>query len=93
MFSSDNRILAMLNLFVAVILRRNTRFLKDARQIPSTQDDDSVFLEAVGGWSDKGTVYELGNSGSLFYTKPTTQANLLNMNLLHMFCLLLSKFT
>jgi len=44
--------------------------LKVAKQAPPSTEDDSLFLEAVGGWSNKGTVYGLGNSASLFYEKP-----------------------
>jgi len=44
--------------------------LKIEKQIPPSQEDDSLFLEAVGGWSEKGTVYGLGNSATLFYEKP-----------------------
>ena len=40
------------------------------KQVPPSQEDDSLFLEAVGGWSEKGTVYGLGNSAALFYKKP-----------------------
>ena len=39
------------------------------KQVPPSQEDDSLFLEAVGGWSEKGTVYGLGNSAAL-YEKP-----------------------
>ncbi|KAJ8437181.1 hypothetical protein Cgig2_003810 [Carnegiea gigantea] len=44
--------------------------LKMEKQVPPSQEDDSLFLEAVGGWSEKGTVYGLGNSAALFYEKP-----------------------
>ncbi|KAJ8428545.1 hypothetical protein Cgig2_003793 [Carnegiea gigantea] len=37
-------------------------------------DDQSKATWAVGGWSEKGTVYGLGNSVSLFYEKPTNNA-------------------
>ncbi|KAJ8445973.1 hypothetical protein Cgig2_001291 [Carnegiea gigantea] len=42
--------------------------------LPFFEEDNSLFLEAVGGWSEKGTVYGLGNSVSLFYEKPTNNA-------------------
>ncbi|KAJ8427654.1 hypothetical protein Cgig2_014534 [Carnegiea gigantea] len=35
-----------------------------------------LFLEAVGGWSEKGTVYRLGNSATLFYEKPMNHTTL-----------------
>jgi len=51
--------------------------LKLAKQVPPSKEDNSLFLEVVGGWSEKRTVYELGNSVSLFYEKPSnnTTAN------------------
>ena len=48
--------------------------MKVAKQVPPSEEDDSLFLEAVGGWSEKGTVYGLGNSVGLFYEKPTNNA-------------------
>ncbi|KAJ8422488.1 hypothetical protein Cgig2_016924 [Carnegiea gigantea] len=39
--------------------------LKMAKEVPPSQEDGSLFLEAVGG-----TVYGLGNSAGLFYEKP-----------------------
>ncbi|KAJ8450504.1 hypothetical protein Cgig2_002189 [Carnegiea gigantea] len=38
------------------------------------QEDDSLFLEAVGGWSEKGTFYGVGNSVGLSYEKPSNNA-------------------
>ena len=51
-------------------LQEKYQSLKIAKQVPPSQKDDSLFLEAVGGWSEKGTVYGLGNSVGLFYEKP-----------------------
>ncbi|KAJ8440393.1 LOW QUALITY PROTEIN: hypothetical protein Cgig2_019382 [Carnegiea gigantea] len=48
--------------------------LKVAKQVPPSKEDDSLFLETVGGWSEKGTVYGLGNSVGLVYEKPTNNA-------------------
>ncbi|KAJ8424601.1 hypothetical protein Cgig2_017505 [Carnegiea gigantea] len=45
--------------------------LKLAKQVPPSEEDDSHFLEAVRVWSEKDTVYGLGNSVNLFYEKPT----------------------
>ncbi|KAJ8421622.1 hypothetical protein Cgig2_027016 [Carnegiea gigantea] len=44
------------------------------KQVPPLEEDSSLFLEAVGGWSEKGTIYGLGNSVSLFCEKPTNTA-------------------
>uniref|UniRef100_A0A7C9ECB2 Uncharacterized protein n=1 Tax=Opuntia streptacantha TaxID=393608 RepID=A0A7C9ECB2_OPUST len=44
--------------------------LKVVKQVPPSQDDDSLLLEAAIGWSEKGTIYGLGNSASMFYEKP-----------------------
>ncbi|KAJ8431725.1 LOW QUALITY PROTEIN: hypothetical protein Cgig2_013424 [Carnegiea gigantea] len=41
--------------------------LKMKKQVPPSQEDDSLFLEGV---SEKGTIYGLGNSVALFYEKP-----------------------
>ncbi|KAJ8432227.1 hypothetical protein Cgig2_024382 [Carnegiea gigantea] len=48
--------------------------LKLAKQVPPSEEDNSLFLDAVGGWSEKGTVYGLGNSVNLFCEKPTDNA-------------------
>ena len=37
-----------------------------------SQEDDGLFLEATGEWSEKGTVYGLGNAVEHFYKRPTT---------------------
>ena len=39
--------------------------------MPTSQEDDGLFLEAAGGWSEKGTVYGLGNAAEFFYNRPT----------------------
>lgn len=44
--------------------------MKMEKQVSPLQEDDSLFLEVVGGWCEKGTVYGLGNSVALFYEKP-----------------------
>ena len=44
--------------------------LKMAKEVPPSQEDDRLFLEAVGGWNEKGIIYGLGNSANLFYEKP-----------------------
>ncbi|KAJ8420700.1 hypothetical protein Cgig2_011134 [Carnegiea gigantea] len=44
------------------------------KQVPPLEEDSSLFLEAVGGWSEKGTIYGLSNSVSLFCEKPTNTA-------------------
>ncbi|KAJ8429833.1 hypothetical protein Cgig2_000161 [Carnegiea gigantea] len=48
--------------------------LKLAKQVPPSEEDNTLCLEAGGGWSEEGTVYRLGNSVSLFYEKPTNNA-------------------
>ncbi|KAJ8426956.1 hypothetical protein Cgig2_033237 [Carnegiea gigantea] len=50
------------------------QLLKLAKQVPPSEEDDSLFLEAVGGWGEKGIVYGPGNSASLFYERPTNNA-------------------
>lgn len=46
--------------------------LKLAKQVPTSQEDDGLFLEAAGGWSEKGTVYGLGNAVEHFDKRLTT---------------------
>lgn len=53
-----------------IIFQEKYQSLKTEKQVPPSQEDDSLFLEAIGGWSEKGTVYGLGNSATLFYEKP-----------------------
>ncbi|KAJ8446472.1 hypothetical protein Cgig2_028439 [Carnegiea gigantea] len=53
-----------------MVCKEKYQSLKVAKQVPPSTEDDSLFLEAVGGWSNKGTVYGLGNSVGLFYEKP-----------------------
>ncbi|KAJ8447057.1 hypothetical protein Cgig2_025434 [Carnegiea gigantea] len=48
--------------------------LKLAKQVPPLEEDNSLFLKVVSGWSEKGTIHGLGNSVSLFYEKPTNNA-------------------
>ncbi|KAJ8435544.1 hypothetical protein Cgig2_034115 [Carnegiea gigantea] len=53
---------------IIAILQEKYQLLKLAKQVPPSEEDNSLFLEAVGGWSEKRNVYELGNS------KPTNNA-------------------
>jgi len=57
-------------------LQEKYQSLKLAKQVPPAEDDDSLFLEAVGGWSEKGTIYGLGNSANLLYEKPITNSTI-----------------
>ncbi|KAJ8424917.1 hypothetical protein Cgig2_027313 [Carnegiea gigantea] len=59
---------------ICAIFQEKYQALKVAKQVPPSEEDDSLFLEAVGGWSEKGTIYGLGNSVGLFYEKPTNNA-------------------
>jgi len=59
-------------------LQEKYQSLKLAKQVPPAEDDDSLFLEAVGGWSEKGTIYGLGNSANLLYEKPTNNSTVNN---------------
>ncbi|KAJ8435645.1 hypothetical protein Cgig2_003300 [Carnegiea gigantea] len=45
--------------------------LKATKQVPTSQEDDGLFLEAAGGWTEQGTVYRLGNAAEYFYKRPT----------------------
>ncbi|KAJ8444507.1 LOW QUALITY PROTEIN: hypothetical protein Cgig2_028322 [Carnegiea gigantea] len=45
--------------------------LKVAKQVPTSYEDDGLFLEAAGGWTEKGTVFGLGNAAEYFYKRPT----------------------
>jgi len=45
-----------------------------AKQVSPSKDDESIF-KAFRGWSEKGTVYGLGNSSNLFYEKPIKNSN------------------
>ncbi|KAJ8444581.1 LOW QUALITY PROTEIN: hypothetical protein Cgig2_013860 [Carnegiea gigantea] len=46
--------------------------LKVTKQMPTYQEDDVLFLEAAGGWTEKGTVYGLCTAAEYFYKRPTT---------------------
>ena len=61
------------------------------KQVPPSQEDDSLFLEAVGGWSEKGTVYGLGNSAALFYEKPVNHTTFEEVILHSLHCLTASN--
>ncbi|KAJ8426209.1 hypothetical protein Cgig2_028299 [Carnegiea gigantea] len=57
-----------------MVSKEKYQSLKLVKQVPPSEEDNSLFLEAIGGWSERGTVYGLGNSVSLFYEKPTNNA-------------------
>ncbi|KAJ8438235.1 hypothetical protein Cgig2_003624 [Carnegiea gigantea] len=42
-----------------------------AKLFAKAHEDDGHFLEAAGGWSEKGTIYGLGNAVEHFYKRPT----------------------
>ncbi|KAJ8432052.1 hypothetical protein Cgig2_016331 [Carnegiea gigantea] len=46
-----------------------------AKQVPTSQEDDNLFLEAARGRSEKGTIYGLGNAAEHFYKRPTTRTS------------------
>ena len=41
--------------------------------MPTSQEDNGFFLEAAGGWSEKGAVYGLDNAVEHFYKRPTAR--------------------
>ncbi|GAB4840802.1 hypothetical protein Ancab_039654 [Ancistrocladus abbreviatus] len=47
--------------------------IKNSRetQEETAAGDNQVFLQAVGGWTEKGTVYGLGSAAQHFYERPT----------------------
>ncbi|KAJ8420050.1 hypothetical protein Cgig2_022202 [Carnegiea gigantea] len=57
-------------------LKEKHQSLKMAKQVLPSQEDDSLSLEAVRVWTEKDTVYRLGNSASLFYEKSINHTTL-----------------
>ena len=54
-------------------LQNDYKNRKDANlqcEVENRRTDDELFLEATGGWSDKGRIFGLGAAADSFYERP-----------------------